>query len=68
MKNPQNSVWSVLTVPAPKTPYDVLLDFPELSLLFPFKQVAKILFFILDKLLCMTICFILIIKQLILCE
>ena len=52
---------------SPKTPYDVLLNSPKLSLKFPYKQVGRIWFFILDKLLCMIICFILITKQLILC-
>ena len=45
----------------------VFTNSPKLSLDFPCKQVVKILFFILDKLLCMIICFILITKQLYLC-
>ena len=62
------SVYILSLMPsAPDTPYDVLLNSPKLSLWFPYKQVGRVLFFLLDTLVCMIIYFILITKQLILC-
>ena len=40
---------------------------PKHTTLFPSKQVGRVLFFILDKFMCVIFCFILIIKQLIRC-
>ena len=59
--------FEVITLSAPNAPYDLLLNSPKLSQCFPCKHVGRILFFILDELLCMSICLILITKQLILC-
>ena len=39
-----------LTLSAPKTPYDVLMKSPNLSLRFHCKHIGSISFFILDKL------------------
>ena len=44
-----------------------MLNSPKLSLEFPCKQVGKILFLTLDKLLCVIIYLVLFTKQLILC-
>ena len=46
----------VLTLLASNIPYDVLLNSPELYLQFCSKQVGRVLFFILDKLLYIIIC------------
>ena len=56
-------ITTTLTHSALNTPFDVLLNSPEMSC----KEYGRICF-ILDKLLCMIICFILIIRQLILCR
>ena len=53
------------TVPSQsQTRHDILANSPKLSLKFPCKQVGRILFFNLDKLLCTLIFFILITNNL----
>ena len=56
-------VQTLLALTVPNTPCDILLNSPKLSLQYPCIQVGRILIFILDKLLCMTMCFILITEQ-----
>ena len=57
----------LLTITAPNMLYGIMLNSPKLPLLLPSKQVGRICFFILDKLLCMIKCLILTTKLLILC-
>ena len=60
--------WETLFAAKPNTPHEVLLNSPKLSLQFPCKQIGRIWFFILYKLVCMITWIILITKQLILMD